>query len=270
MNELLTIQEQFQNYLMHKEKGELTFIDNTKKVLAIDRLGIYSYAYKSRLMEGLADNFPVLNSYLGSDQFEEMTDAYLDRYPSTYRSIRWFGDQLPAFLNQCAPYHEHAYLAELAQFEWTMRLVFDAKDRPVLGVEDIIKIPPESWVDMYFEAHPSVNRLDKSWNVVQIWQEIMDDHTPSEPLYSTMKTSWVLWRRDLLNRFCSLSEDEAWAMDTLLNGLSFGEMCAGLCQWFDEHNAALRAASFLKGWINSGLISAINIKQQKNLGEKNG
>jgi hypothetical protein len=260
MNELLTIQEQFQNYLMHPEEGKLAFIDNTKKISAKERLAIYSYAYKSRLTECLEDNFPVLNTYLGAKQFEEVACAYLDRYPSTYRSIRWFGDQLSDFLSDCSPYNEYPYLAELAQFEWRMRLVFDAKDNNILHIEEVAQIPPESWVDMYFETHPTVNRLDMSWNVVQIWQDIMDGHAPIEALHSATKTSWVLWRRDLLNRFCSLSEDEAWAIDTMMNGLSFGEICAGLCQWFDEHNAALRAASLLKGWINSGLISAIKIK----------
>ena len=71
---------------------------------------------------------------------------------------------------------------------------------------------------------------------------------------------FVLWRNGLTSQFSSLSEDEAWAIDAMIKGLTFGELCEGLCQWVDEEEAGMHAASLLKGWIMMGFITAVVIK----------
>ena len=73
---------------------------------------------------------------------------------------------------------------------------------------------------------------------------------------------WVLWRHAYLNRFYLLPEDEAWAMDAWLEGRPFGELCEGLCQWHAEEAVGPRAASLLKNWIQSGLVTEITLKPQ--------
>ncbi len=40
--------------------------------------------------------------------------------------------------------------------------------------------------------------------------------------------------KDRTSQFVSLSLDEAWAIDAMINGANFGEICEGLCQWVDE------------------------------------
>jgi len=51
--------------------------------------------------------------------------------------------------------------------------------------------------------------------------------------------------------------DEAWALDAMMKHLSFGEICAGLCQWLAEDQAAPRAAALLRGWVDEGWIAAV-------------
>jgi hypothetical protein len=137
-----------------------------------------------------------------------------------------------------------------------MPLVFDAADSPVIQVEDIAAIPTDAWIDMKLHCHPTVFRADFSWNIVELWQAISDNQTILEPTKKS-STSWILWRNESLNQFRSLSVDEAWAIDSLLMGITFGELCEGLCQWVNELDAGLHAASLLKGWIQSGLITSV-------------
>ncbi len=257
MSGLQRLQNQFQDYLLNSNPHFQNSIVTTKKVPAETRLAIYANAYRSRLIEALAANYPVIQVYLGCDQFEELGQAYLNAYPSSFRSIRWFGDQLANFLNEHPDYKAFPYLAELAQFEWTLTLVFDATDSVVLQMEEMGNIPSDAWVDMRLQAHPSVHRLHSSWNVVQIWQAISDDKTPPDPIQNSVPIHWVLWRKELTNHFCSLTEDEAWAINIIINGATFSELCEGLCQWVDEEEAGLRAASLLKGWISEGLITKV-------------
>ena len=257
MKVLQCLQNQFQDYLLNSNPNFQNSIVNTKKVPAETRLAIYNNAYRSRLVDALAANYPVLQTYLGCEQFEALGQAYLSANPSSFRSIRWFGDQLVNFLKEHSDYKAFPVLAELAQFEWTLTLVFDAWDSTVLQMEEMGNIPSNAWVNMRLQAHPSLHRLTLSWNVIHIWQAISDDKTLPDPIENSVPIHWVLWRKELTNHFCSLREDEAWAIDAILNGSTFSEICEGLCQWIDEEEVGLRAASFLKGWISEGLITKV-------------
>ena len=257
MNGLRQLQNKFQAYLLHSNSSFEEYVINTEKVPAEARLAIYANAYQSRLIEALAANYPVLQIYLGHEQFETLGQAYLFAYPSSYRSIRWFGDKLAGFLHENSPYKEIPYLAELAQFEWALTSVFDAADSTILQMDDMGSIPPDAWINMRLQAHPSLHRLNLTWNVVQIWQTLSDDKTPPEPIQHPVPIHWLLWRKELMNQFCSLADDEAWALDTMLSGGTFSDICEGLCQWEEEEAVGLRAASLLKGWIAEGLIAEV-------------
>lgn len=254
MNGLLDLQNKFQSYLLDSNPEFKSFINGTLKVPAKTRLAIYENAYRLRLIDALAANYPVLNKSLGCEQFNELGASYLKIYPSTYRSIRWFGDKLVLFLSENMPYSDMPYLAELAQFEWALSLAFDSSDSSVLQIDDVVAIKPDHWPNMRFSAHPSLHRLNLEWNVVQIWQSINQDQQPPELLKNPSHIPWVVWRKELSNQFCSIPEDEAWAIDAVLQGFTFSEICEGLCQWVSEDSAGLHAASLLKGWIQSGLL----------------
>lgn len=256
MPDLLNLQCQFQNYLLANQMAVQQSIVNTEKVSALKRLNIYQDAYRARLLETLASNYPILNRYLGCQAFQKIGDAYIDQYPSPFRSIRWFGDKLPDYLKEDEE-NSYPYLSELAQFEWTLTLAFDAADEELVALEQMATIPPESWAKMRFITHPSVHCMHFNWNIVAIWQALSKEETPPDPVKSEQPMPWLIWRYDYKSRFSSLVEDEAWAINTLQQGASFGELCAGLCEWVSEEEVGLRAASLLKGWIQSDLLTKI-------------
>lgn len=254
MNPLSRLQMEFQNHLLTGECCIESAIVETKAVSIQTRLDIYRNAYQSRLVEALASNFPCLYIHLGTDEFERIAMDYIDANPSTWRSIRWFGDTFSYFLSQyCDAAYD--YLAELAEFEWNMALAFDASDVNVFQLEDMMHIPPDAWGDVTFVMQPSVSRVNFLWNVVPIWEAIMNDEPSVVPTKNAEDESWILWRHDYMNRFYRLSQDEAWALDAISTGASFGDVCEGLCQWHDEDAVGMNAASLMKGWIQAGLIA---------------
>lgn len=253
------LQEQLQNFLLYNDPAIQQNVIGTKKVSVEKRLAIYQNAYRSRLIDALVTTYPILNIYLGEEVFAELGREYLDQYPSTFRSIRWFGDRFADYLKNHSRCSEFPIVAELAQFEWLMTLAFDAADAPCLKMDEIALIPPDAWEHMRFEAHPSAILMPMHWNTVAIWQALTDERMPEEPKEMTVPITWILWRNDLLSQFCSLSLDEAWAINAIMTGASFGEICEGVCEWIDEEHAALHTASLLKGWITAGLISKVII-----------
>jgi hypothetical protein len=260
MTDLYRLQEQLQNYLLSSETDIQASIVATDKVPVVKRLAIYGDAYRIRLLEALANNYPLLKRYVGEDIFQKIGISYIDNQPSRYRSIRWFGDKFAEYLVAYDNNNNTPYLAELAQLEWHMTLAFDAAEVKVINIEDMAAIPAESWANVRFILHPSLHRLNFFWNIVSLWQALANDQLFTEELTNRSKPlSWVLWRNGYTIQFYALSDDETWALDAMAKGLSFSEICAGLCEWMDEEDVGMRAASLLKSWIQSGFLAQIQL-----------
>ncbi|USQ14675.1 putative DNA-binding domain-containing protein [Legionella lytica] len=258
MNELKQLQEQFHQFLLSGDNQIHRSIIRTKQVSVETRLSIYRDAYELRLIESLAANFPCLYAYLGTEEFNHLGRAYLKEYPSSFRSIRWFGDNLATFIH--TNYSQYAYLSELADFEWKMTLAFDAPEASLVSVADMAAVPPDAWANLQFVLHPAVQRLNYLWNSVSLWQALAHEHDLPEIQQQTETSAWILWRTpELMIQFCSLSPEEAWALDRLAQGASFGALCEGFCQWIAEEEVGMHAASYLKNWIQRGFFSNLLI-----------
>lgn len=251
MKSLQMLQQQFQHYLLQQDSQINEQIIATEKVSVATRLNIYGHAYRARLVEALAANYPLLYRYLGDEQFAKLSNIYLTQTPSTFRSIRWFGKELPALVKKL--YGHHAYLESLANIEWTLTEVFDAQDATPVTLADMAAIAPEDWSAIRLQFHPSLRLLTFSYSILPFWKALAEDQDPVIPEACPAFTC-LFWRKDLINQFSALSEDEAWAIQTMINNGEFGALCAGLCQWMGEEDAVMRAASLLKSWISSGLI----------------
>lgn len=256
-HELHQLQQKLQEYLLSGNQAIYHDVISTEKVSGDIRLKIYADAYRLRLQDALRVNFPVLAEYLGREKFDSLSQIYIEQYPSTFRSIRWYGDKLADFLlqNNICP----AYFSELAKFEWAMSLAFDASDHDVILIEDIAKISPSQWPSMQLQWHPSVHRLTSQWNVVPLWKAVKELKPYHDFNLHSQKDEWIIWRKEFCTQFHSLSVDQAWAIDAAMRGASFGEICLGLLSWVNEDAIASHAASLLKGWINQGFIAQLVI-----------
>lgn len=77
-----------------------------------------------------------------------------------------------------------------------------------------------------------------------------------------MDCGLLVWRRELKIYFWLLPLEEAWALDAVIAGSEFAEICGGLCQWFDETLVAAHVAAMLKTWIGEEMISRISYPDQ--------
>jgi hypothetical protein len=257
MNRLRVLQQDFQRYVLLPDGCMDTQVASTAKVGAQERLGIYANAYRLRLLEALDTDFPGLHTLVGDEEFDRLGRAYIDTHPSQHFSLRWYGHQVATFLRATLPYAEHPVLAEMAEFEWAMSLAFDADDSALVSVEDMLALPPEAWASMRLLPHASVQRVNLQWNVPVFWKAVQAEQDPEAPEHGSFPMGWVLWRQELNTYFRSLTVDEAWGLDALLSGVSFPDLCQGLCEWVDEEHAPAHAAGMLKRWVQDGMVSGI-------------
>jgi hypothetical protein len=257
MKDLPQLQAAFQGFILGNDPAINAEIVGTAKVDAATRLGIYANAYRLRLLEALDTDYPGLHTIAGDEEFDRMGRAYIDAHPSSFRSLRWFGDRMSEFLRTTEPYSDYPVFADMAAFEWAMSDAFDAEDSPVASVDDMARIPPEAWPELRFAPHASLRRLDLRWNVPAVWKAIDTEQEPPELEDGEYPVAWLVWRRELRTYFRSLDVAEACALDAMRHGETFAEICEGLTEWIDAQNVPAHAAGLLKLWLGDGLIREI-------------
>jgi hypothetical protein len=141
-----------------------TVVAPSRNLTAEERLGIYAHAYYARLLECLADCFPLLARALGQEVFESFAFEYLQRYPSRSYTLDRLGEDFPRFLEETRPEGDPLdpasptagetpgtpswpdFLIDLTRLEWAIAKVFDGpgvEGQPLLRPEDLEALGPE-------------------------------------------------------------------------------------------------------------------------------
>jgi hypothetical protein len=253
---LARLQEEFQSSLLTGDERILTQIRERDQTLREQRLGIYRDAYILRLIEFVQHDHDMLHAYLGDEQFKALAEAYARANPSHYRSARHFCTHLPEFLRRTAPYDAHPELADLAALERALNDAFDAPDKRVMTLADLVVLPPEGWGELALRPHPSVRRLDPVSNAAEIWAALKEVKPP--PHASTRDAGpWrvIVWR-DGGPKFRTMDEAEAIIWDRAAQGMTFGGLCERLAEQDEAELAVAQVAGFLRGWIDAGMLLA--------------
>ncbi len=258
MTSLSDLQARFQSYLLGRNEDIEGLTVGSDRRPARDRLAVYADAYRLRLLEVLAEDFPGLHGMIGDQNFEALGIAYIDANPSDHPSVRWFGRRLAGFLRSTGPYREQPLLAEMADFEWAQGEVLDAADSPLVDMDSLAALAPGAWPGMRIGFQSALRRLDLNWNVPALWQAVHDGtDTPPAPGRTEAAVPWLLWRRGLEVHWRSLEDDERWAIDMVRDGCSFGALCEGLLARTGDPEVPLRAAGYLKRWVTDELAARI-------------
>ncbi|MGY3443960.1 MULTISPECIES: HvfC/BufC family peptide modification chaperone [unclassified Bradyrhizobium] len=261
MSDLARQQSEFQRAILTSDESILSEILDSPRETRETLLGVYRYAYDSRLIEAMRNDHELLHRFLGDEMFDDMGHAYVKARPSEHPNLRWFSQGLPDFLKSTEPYCSHPVLTELAALEKALNDAFDAGDDAVLALESMACFAPEIWNDLVFRPHPSATRIDLSTNAAAIWMALKNDETPPEAETLAEPARLLIWRQDTTPMFRELPAEEAMMWDEASGGIPFGVLCEMLATYDDPDNAAARGAGYLHGWITAGLLTAASIRE---------
>lgn len=252
---LAAMQRAFQHYVLNEEPSIAAVIQSSEDFPATTRLRVYADAYRLRLIDALAHNYPRLQQLLGQAAFAQLALEYLVALPSTNNSVRWFGDRLAAHLSQASSYREQPWLAELARWEWATAAAFDAADEQPLTLEAFTESGAIGWEPLYLQFHASVQILCLTTNAAQLDQQLVNELPPAAAAVLDRPQDWLIWREEIV-RYRPMQAAEARAMARARTG-TFADLCETLCEFHDAAQVPLIAAGMLKAWLTQGLIVAV-------------
>jgi len=246
--------------------GELgTVIAPSRNLTAEERLGIYAHAYYARLLEVLADRFPVLARALGEEVFHGYAFEYLQRYPSRSYTLDRLGEDFPRFLAETRPDRPAAdpdlldsaaetgeapawpdFLIDLARLEWAIAQVFDgpgAEGQPLLAPEALAALGPERFAAARLQPVPCLRLLAFRYPVNAYYtaarQAVPAGDTAEVPLQAPAAERVALSRTDFVVRRYSLTPTRYALLAAILDGATVGEALATASDASDAADEAL-------------------------------
>ena len=91
-------------------------------------------------------------------------------------------------------------------------------------------------------------------NAADIWCALKNETAPPAPKLLPEPQAIVVWRQDFMSRFRQLPAEEAMMWDEAAKGVRFGVLCEMVATFAGEEDAELRAATYLKGWVDMGML----------------
>jgi len=243
------VQSLMQDYIL-AGSGEVSRLVSSRGGASVERrLAIYYSGYRQRLVEALSTDFETLAAVLGPDGFRSMCEAYVAATPSCFRNIRWYGGRLHEFLASTQPWSSRIELAEIARFEWSLTLAFDAEERAALRFDDLAQLTPEQWADLRLAFHPSLQWLTLHSNAPGLRLALQEHGHLHDVRRSDEAVYWAVWRKQGNPHFRSLPSYEQWCIDGVLQGRPFTDLCEGIVEYCSAEEAPALAAGLLRSWL---------------------
>ena len=250
---------------------EATFAE-TERFDRAARMEVYANDYYWRLAGVLEEHFPMVAWMLGHVQFHNLVTDYVLVCPPREPDLRSYSRDFPSFLAQHEEGEADPELVEVAWIELGRVFVLALADEPALSDEQLESIELDRWPQLRFEVDKSVRLRATSRPFAPMWTLCREGYPveqarkrhPPEPGHV------LVWRKDMVIRHRDLSDAEARALQALLEGEPFIEICAAAAgmkgdegEVVEEREAGdavepSQVARWLRAWVEAGLIVSIH------------
>ena len=215
-----------------------------------ERMQIYRDGYPIRIRESLAETYAAIAHLVGDHAFSELADRYAASVPLTSYNLNDAGAQLAQFLRQDRLSVERPYLADLAALEWRVAAAFHAMEHPPFDPRTL-DWSADEWAGAVLYFQPSVTVLSSPWPLLDLWtahetgRDARDIDLHGEPEHLIVR------RAGLIVRCESVSPDELFALQLLLDGHSLG---ASMEQLDANGSDAAVVMTWFSRWTTAGMM----------------
>jgi len=224
---------------------------------------VYRNAYRTRLIDTLADMFERTARWVGEEPFKAAAAHHAITHPPTSWTLDHAGEGFDMTLSEL--FAGDPEVAELAWLEGTMTRVFVAENAEPLDGEGFAQatagFAEQDWAEMRLSLLPGLTQRAIVHDLPGIWRAMgLSGGAEAEaPENYTLETTQhcVVWREREEPVFQLVDADQGAALLAIQSGANYAEMCGVLAERVGEEAAAECAGAMLAGWLRNGWVSRV-------------
>lgn len=216
------------------------------------QLEVYRHAYRARLQEVTAEDYPALEQHLGAERFEQLLQDYIACTPSVHYNIARYADALPAFVARKLPHDRLAH--ELAVLESTLCQLHDAPESEALTPEHLAGLTEQDLAHSVLLPRSASRLLEFGHPLDAYYTALLEDQNPAPPQPSA--SCLLVFRHDDVVWRMPLESNEFRLLQALADGVPVAEATARLLALASDDEDALQSdiGRWFARWIRNGVL----------------
>jgi hypothetical protein len=222
---------------------------------ALKQLGVYVNAYRWRLFDIVAEDYPVLKTYLGEEKFDALINDFISAVPPQHFNVARYATLLPAFEGTHA--NHDPFSGELCLLETAISQLADAEETEALTPEHLTGLTPEALMESQLYPRKALQLFAFHHRVNDYYKAVKEETQP--PPITQYPSFLAVFRHD----------DVVWRMNLeaqeyqLLSALFAGETVGVALGMLDE-SAAANISEYFSRWMRNGLLATHEYKGEPN------
>lgn len=229
-----------------------TWVRAKENFSADDQIAVYTNAYRSRLYEVTAEDYPVLQHYLGEVRFETLVRNFVSQTQSVHFNIAHYSSGLPAYVTQVMP--QDALAQELATLEDAICQLQDAPETAALTQQHLTGLTAEDIQQAVLGLRSASRLLAFAYPLDAYYTAVREEEMPVVP--EPQASYLLVYRHDDVVWRMNLEEAEFHLLKALSSGVPVGEACAALevSAGVAGETLASSISRWFSRWIRNGVI----------------
>ena len=230
-----------------------TWICAKEQFTPADQLAVYVNAYRYRLYDVTAEDYPVLKHYLGNEAFDGLINDFVNTAQSDHFNVGRYAAHLPEFLTQ----HSigDAFAHELATLENAVSQLGDPAETIVLEPVHLVGMTAEELMDSVLYPRTALQLFAFEYPVNRYYLAVKSEEEPMPPapekaFLAVFRHEDVVWRMEL-------GANEYHLLRKLFDGMPIGKALAALQTELDlpEDELSAHLSEWFSRWMRNGLLA---------------
>jgi hypothetical protein len=228
------------------------WIRTKEEFAAKDQLAVYVNAYRYRLYDVTAEDYPVLKHYLGDATFDALIRDFVNSTQSAHFNIGRYAAMLPEFLARHAS--GDAIACELAQLENAVSQLVEPQETAPLTPEHLAGMTPERLTESVLYPRIALQLFAFAYPVNDYYIAVKDEKSPLAP--EPRQTFVAVFRHEDTVWRMALGAQEYALLMKLFSGMPIGEALSSLQNelGLPEEELGAQLSGWFSRWIRNGLL----------------
>lgn len=210
---------------------------------------VYRNNYRTQLVRCLETSYPMLQEWLGHDEFLQAAIQHIDNHPPHAWTLDAYGEDFRSTLRDRYP--DNPDLRDIAWIEWSLSESFVASDTPASSACLFGEL---DWEAAKLYLTPSLRQCEVTTNAVERWHAWQSGEPWPESEMLTEAAGMMTWRQGFTCRLRQVDAVERAALSLLHDDSRFAGLCAALVEHLGEDAGVHRAGEWLVGWLREGIV----------------